>query len=323
MFLKINQLHTYYKFKKTIFSPSIWNYALKDFNLEIQRGDFVGVVGESGCGKTTLGNTLVGLIQPYSGEILYQNQLIISPKVNLLNSVLSLRRKIQMIFQDPYSSLNPRHKIKKILQSGLFLHKLATRKNIMEKLEYYLSLVHLNKHMLDRYPFELSGGQRQRIGIARAISLEPEVLICDEITSALDVSVQAYIINVLFELKQKLNLTILFITHDLSLVRHISNKVCVMYGGEVLEIGNTKTIFSNPKHPYTKALLNAVPTLNRNKKPAILEGEPPKTDTIYDHCIFYNRCPIKKEVCKETKPRLEKLNSREEHFSKCFFYSDV
>lgn len=321
MLVKISKLHTYYKIKKNFFSKPIWNYAVKDFNLEFEKGDFIGIVGESGCGKTTLGNTLAGQIQPIKGEIFYQNQLILSSKVNLLNSDLVLRRKIQMIFQDPYSSLNPRHKIKKILQSGLLIHKLATRKNIQEKLEYYLSLVHLNKNLLDRYPFELSGGQRQRIGIAKAISLEPELLICDEITSALDVSVQAYIINVLFELKEKLNLTILFITHDLSLVRHISNKVCVMYAGEVLEIGNTKTIFSEPKHPYTKSLLNAVPTLNRNKKPAILEGEPPKTNRIVDYCIFYNRCPIKQGICKETKPTLEQVAF--DHFSKCFFYQNV
>ncbi|MFN3603902.1 MAG: ABC transporter ATP-binding protein [Leptonema sp. (in: bacteria)] len=321
MILKIKQLHTYYKSKKNLLSKPTWNYALKDFNLEINQGDFIGIVGESGCGKTTLGNTIAGLIPPYKGEILFKNQTILSSKINLLNKDLTLRRKIQMIFQDPYSSLNPKHKIKKILSSGLLLHKLVTPNYLNEKLEYILSLVHLNKNILERYPFELSGGQRQRIGIARAISLDPEILICDEITSALDVSVQAYIINVLFELKEKLNLTILFITHDLSLVKYISNTVCVMYGGEVLEIGSTKTIFSNPKHPYTKSLLNAIPTLNRKKKPILLEGEPPKVDTIHNDCIFYNRCPIKKEICKEKKPELYLIssNKEEKHYSKCFF----
>lgn len=322
MLLKINKLSTYYS-SKNFFSKPNWNYALKDFSLEVQKGDFIGIVGESGCGKSTLGNTLVGLIPPTFGEIIFNDQIILTPKINLLNQSLELRRKIQMIFQDPYSSLNPKHKIKQILGSGILLHKLAKKNNINETVEYYLSLVHLNSSLLERYPFELSGGQRQRIGIAKAISLQPEILICDEITSALDVSVQAYIINLLFELKEKLNLTILFITHDLSLIRYISNRICVMYGGEIVEMGNTKTIFLNPKHPYTKSLLNSVPTLDRNKKPKILEGEPPKTDKIYSYCIFYERCPIKKDICKEKKPELEIVSKEEKHYSKCFFFNEL
>jgi ABC-type oligopeptide transport system ATPase subunit len=212
MVLKINQLSTFYKSEKKLFTKPSWNYAIKDVSLELQEGEVFAIVGESGCGKSTLGNTIAGLISPFSGSIEYRNEEIITPTKNLLKTNKQLRRKIQVIFQDPYSSLNPKHTIKRIIGSPLLIHKLADSKNYKEKVS------------------ELSGGQRQRVGIAKAIALEPEILICDEITSALDVSVQAFIIDLLFELKQKLNLTLLFITHDLSLVRHISSKVCVMYG---------------------------------------------------------------------------------------------
>lgn len=317
MVLNINQLSTFYKSKKKLFSKPSWNYALKDISLQVQEGDVFAIVGESGCGKSTLGNTISGLISPYSGSIEYRNQEIITPSKNILKTNKELRRKIQVIFQDPYSSLNPQHTIKRIIGSPLLIHKLADHKNYKEKVEYYLSLVQLDKNLMYRKPSELSGGQRQRVGIAKAIALEPEILICDEITSALDVSVQAFIIDLLFELKQKLNLTILFITHDLSLVKHISSKVCVMYGGEIMELGNTKEIFTNPKHPYTKALLSAIPTLNRKKRPYILKGEPPKTNQLYHHCIFYERCPIREARCKIEKPPLYNLNN---HYTKCFFY---
>ncbi len=321
MLLEIKNLHTYYKLKKQILQKPSWNFALKEFDLNIQEGDFIAIVGESGCGKSTLGYTIAGLINPTKGTIKYKKQTIINSKINLLNKQKSLRRKIQMIFQDPYSSLNPKHTIKTILGSPLFIHKLAQRKNYIEKVRYYLSLVHLNPDLIHRKPNELSGGQRQRVGIAKAISLEPEILICDEITSALDVSVQAYIIDLLFELKTKLNLTILFITHDLSLVKYISNKTCVMYGGEVVELGSTEEVFSNPKHPYTYALLKAIPTLNRNKKPYILKGEPPKINQLYSYCIFYERCPIRKDICKLQKPPFVNVNTK--HQTKCFFYDKI
>lgn len=321
MILEIKNLHTYYISKKILFKKPSWNYALKDFSLKIQEGDFTAIVGESGCGKSTLGFTLGGLYKPNKGEVYYKNQLILSPTLNLLKKNKNLRKKIQMIFQDPYSSLNPKHTIKQIIGSPLLIHKMASLRNYKEKVKYYLSLVHLNENIMDRKIKELSGGQRQRIGIAKAIALEPEILICDEITSALDVSVQAFIIDLLFELKEKLKLTILFITHDLSLVKHISSKVCVMYGGEIMEVGLTKEIFSNPKHPYTKALLNAIPTLNRNKKPIILTGEPPKTNQIYQNCIFYERCPIKENHCSIHKPELTPI--KEEHYTKCFYHDKV
>ncbi len=310
--LQIENLSTYYSGKKKLFSKPSWTYALKDFNLQVQEGEFIGIVGESGCGKSTLGNTLAGLIAPTRGKVYFHNQLIIDDKKNFINNDLLLRRKIQIIFQDPYSSINPKHKIKKILGSPLMIHKLAIPKNLKEKIEELLRLVHLDPSLIERYPHQLSGGQRQRLGIARAISLQPEILICDEITSALDVSVQAFIIDLLFEIKNKMNLTIFFVTHDLSLIRNISNRICVMYGGEVVETGNTANIFSKPKHPYTKALLNAIPTLNRNKKPVVLEGEPPKMNHLYDYCIFYERCHIRKDICKQKKPQLQ-------NEVKCFF----
>jgi oligopeptide/dipeptide ABC transporter ATP-binding protein len=320
MILEIHNLSTYYQTKKKLFTKPSWIYAVNDISLNIQEGEFLSIVGESGCGKSTLGNTIAGLIPPIKGKIDYRNQTILSPHLNLLKKNKELRRKIQVIFQDPYSSLNPQHSIKRIIGIPLKIHGLANHKNYKEKVKYYLSLVKLDPNYLNKKPSELSGGQRQRIGIAKAIALEPEILICDEITSALDVSVQAYIIDLLFELKEKLNLTILFITHDLSLVRHISKKVCVMYGGELIEFGETKNIFSTPKHPYTKALLNAVPTLNRNKKPFILKGEPPKTNLIYHHCIFYDRCPIREDRCKNEKPPLHNLNH---HLTKCFYFEKV
>ncbi|MCS7205625.1 MAG: ABC transporter ATP-binding protein [Leptospiraceae bacterium] len=312
-FLSIQNLHTYYVTKKRLFTPKLTIYALKDFSLNVQKGEFIAIVGESGCGKTTLGNTLVGLLTPTKGKVIYHGQEILSPQTNLLKRNLDLRKKFQMIFQDPYSSLNPKHTIKTYLSSALKIHQ---KKEIDESLKYYLSLVHLPLDILKRYPHELSGGQRQRVSIARAISLQPEVLVCDEITSALDVSVQAYILELLKELQEKFNLTIFLITHDLSIVRYISTKVCVMYGGEIMEIAPTKELFSNPKHPYTKALLESVPTLNRKRKPKLLEGEPPKTNQIYNYCIFYDRCSIRKDLCRTQKPNMIENNN---HQVKCFF----
>ncbi|GIX40515.1 MAG: dipeptide ABC transporter ATP-binding protein [Leptospiraceae bacterium] len=320
MIININKISTYYKIKKQLFTKPSWNYALRDISLSIQEGEVLAIVGESGCGKSTLGNTIAGLLSPYSGNIQFKNQTILTPEINHLKENKELRRKIQVIFQDPYSSLNPQHTIKRIIGSPMLIHKLANYKDYKEKVQYYLSLVKLDKNLIYRKPSELSGGQRQRVGIAKAIALEPEILICDEITSALDVSVQAFIIDLLFELKEKFKLTILFITHDLSLVRHISTKICVMYGGELMELGQTNEIFQNPKHPYTKALLSAVPTLNRNKKPYILKGEPPKTNEIYEYCIFYDRCPIRENQCKLEKPDLYNINN---HFTKCFYYNKV
>lgn len=315
MFLKIQNLHTYYYSGKRLFSKGTINYALRDISFDVDKGDFLAIIGESGSGKSTLGNTIAGLITPAQGSVFFYNKEIISPGKNLLRQDKNLRRKIQMVFQDTYSSINPKMTIKKFLLDPLKIH--FSGNHLEEQIENILSLVHLNPDILQRKPHEISGGQRQRVNIARAISLKPEILICDEITSALDVSVQAYILELLEELQNKLQLTILFISHDLSVVKSLSKSICVLYGGEMVEYGSTKEIFLNPGHPYTKALLEAVPSLQRNRKLHILEGEPPKTHTIPQACIFYDRCLKKKSICKEEKPPVTEITPG--HTVKCFF----
>jgi oligopeptide/dipeptide ABC transporter ATP-binding protein len=280
--------------------------AVDDVSFEIKKGETLGLVGESGCGKTTTGRCILQLERPTAGEIIFEG-------VNLNNlsgkAMSPVRQKIQVIFQDPYSSLNPRMKIGEIIGEPMRVHGIQPdaekrRRRIAE----LLSICGLDPKFSDRYPHEMSGGQRQRVGIARALSLNPEFIICDEAVSALDVSIQAQVINLLEDLREEFGLTYLFIAHDLSVVHHLCNRVAVMYLGKVVELAESDELFDNPIHPYTQALLSAVPvpdpTTEKNRKHQVLQGEVPSPMNPPSGCVFHPRCPLAVESCRRDIPPL-------------------
>ena len=306
------------------------NKAVNDVNLNIYKGETLGLVGESGSGKSTLGKALIKLIKPTSGSILYKGQEITELEKDDLRKI---RKNFQIIFQDPYSSLNPRKTVSQIISEPFIIHdKNLSEKTILEKTEYLLYLVGLTTNDMKRYPHQFSGGQRQRIGIARALALEPEFIVCDEPVSALDVSIQAQIINLLKELQKKLNLTYLFISHDLSVVKKVSTRIAVMYLGKIVEISTRNAIYGDAKHPYTQALLSAIPTPNpqlekkRQEKKIILEGDLPSPFKPPKGCNFSTRCFLKDEVkknlninCNLTDIELQYTNKN--HQVSCHLYS--
>jgi oligopeptide transport system ATP-binding protein len=291
--------------------------AVDGVSFDIRRGETLGLVGESGCGKTTLGRCILQLERPTEGDILYDGQSLSKLERSALNR---MRRKIQVIFQDPYSSLNPRMTIGDIIAEPIYVHGLepdpAKRQ---ERVRELLSVVGLNSKFASRYPHEMSGGQRQRVGIARALALNPEFIVCDEAISALDVSIQAQVINLLEDLRDKFQLTYLFIAHDLSVVRHISDRVAVMYLGRVVELANCDELFDNPLHPYTRALLQAIPVPDPDVEHArahkSLEGEVPSPMHPPSGCVFHPRCPIAVETCSRDVPELREI--RRGHFVAC------
>ena len=279
-------------------------HALNGVSLTVQRGETLGIVGESGCGKSTLARCLVRLIEPDAGAIRYDG-IDVRRLAGLEQRAFN--RRVQLIFQDPYSSLNPRMTVRQTLAEALHVHKIRAAGQIPTRIAELLDLVHLPADALDRYPHEFSGGQRQRIGIARALSVEPECLIADELVSALDVSVQAQVINLLLELQDRLKLTVLFVAHDLRLVRHISHRVAVMYLGRIVELDRTEQLFHGPRHPYTQALLGAAPELDptRRSPAAAVRGELPSPVAIPRGCPFHPRCPYAFEACRSARPELE------------------
>lgn len=278
--------------------------AVDDISFEIHRGETLGLVGESGCGKSTTGRTIIQLYRPTSGKVYYQDQDLSDLKGGDLRH---LRRNMQIIFQDPYASLDPRMTVGNIIAEPLEIHGIGkSKKERRERVKELLRLVGLNPYFINRYPHEFSGGQRQRIGVARALALEPEFIVCDEPISALDVSIQAQVVNLLEELQDSLGLTYLFIAHDLSMVRHISDRTAVMYLGKIVELAEREELYNNPLHPYTQALLSAVPipdpVAERNRQRVILEGDVPSPANPPPGCNFHPRCPIAVEICRQEEP---------------------
>ncbi|MEK4761395.1 dipeptide ABC transporter ATP-binding protein [Viridibacillus sp. FSL E2-0187] len=283
----------------------------------IYKGETLGIVGESGCGKSTTGKMIMQLLEPTEGEVFFEGADIVKMPPN---DIRHLRKEFQMIFQDPYASLNPGMKVREILREPFIIHG-YNRKDIDTKVTELLKVVGLNTYHADRYPHEFSGGQRQRIGIARALALNPKLIVADEPVSALDVSIQSQILNLMKDLQKSFNLTYLFIAHDLSVVEHISDRIAVMYLGNIVELADKQSLYKEPLHPYTQALLSAIPVPNPKvkKERIILKGDIPSPANPPKGCVFHTRCPLVMESCKTINPQLKEIESN--HFVACHLYN--
>lgn len=291
-------------------------HAVNGVTFEVKKGETIGLVGESGCGKTTVGRSILRLYEPTEGQILFDNQDITRASQKKMRH---LRREMQMVFQDPFESLNSRHTIGQILEEPFIIHKIQTPAERTSTIRNLLDRVGLPNNVLDRFPHEFSGGQRQRIGIARAISLNPKLVICDEPVSALDVSIRSQILNLLLELQEELDLTYMFIAHDLAVVKHISDRIAVMYLGHIVEFANAETLLKSPIHPYTQALISAIPVPDPTVRHAkvILKGDVPSPINPPSGCCFHTRCPVAEEICKKEVPALIMSQTDDDHLVAC------
>ena len=315
--IEVENLVTYFPIFSGVFQNKTGEVkAVDNISFFIRKGETLGLVGESGCGKTTTGRSILKLEEPTSGSVIFDGKNLIEMKGEGLRK---MRAKMQPIFQDPFASLNPRMNVGNIIGEPLFVHGLASGKELNDKVNELLEMVGLAPEMANRYPHEFSGGQRQRIGIARALSASPSFIVCDEAVSALDVSIQGQIIKLLIKLREELNLTYLFISHDLSVVRHISDRVAVMYLGKIVEITTSDQIYSNPKHPYTTSLLSAVPIpdpiVDRKRTRIMLKGDVPSPINPPKGCPFHTRCQMAVDSCRTSDQKLK--NMGEEHWVAC------
>ncbi|MFJ5767676.1 ABC transporter ATP-binding protein [Lysinibacillus sp. NPDC093210] len=316
--LKVDGLKKYFPIRKGFLNTQVGDVkAVDDVSFEVYEGETLGIVGESGCGKSTTGRLLMRLLEPTAGNIEFGGKMI-STLSN--NEMRKARRDIQMIFQDPYASLNPRHTIGKILEEPLIVHGMGNAKERKKKVIELLEIVGLNEYHVKRYPHQFSGGQRQRIGIARALMTNPRLIIADEPVSALDVSIQAQVLNLMQTLQRELKLTYIFISHDLGVVRHISNRVGVMYLGKLVELTDSENLYAEPLHPYTQALLSSVPVPDPTfeREQLIISGDIPSASNPPSGCAFHTRCPFKKEQCSSVVPKLQEV--KQGHYVACHLY---
>ena len=317
--LSVRELKKYFPIKKGVFRRIVGHVkAVDGISFDIYKGETFGLVGESGCGKTTTGMNILRLQNPTKGKILFEDIDMASMSQR---KIKSLRKDIQVIFQDPYSSLDPRMKIKDIVAEGLKIHNIGSGKEERyEMVAEILEKVGIGKEMMNRFPHEFSGGQRQRIGIARALVLRPKLIVCDEAVSALDVSIQAQVINLLEDIQEEFELTYIFIAHDLSVVKHISNRIGVMYLGKMMELADKDTLFKTPMHPYTKALISAVPIPDPDNKSKriVLQGDVPSPANPPSGCRFHTRCQYAKPICSQKEPELVEIEK--DHFVACHLF---
>jgi oligopeptide transport system ATP-binding protein len=323
--LDIRDLKMYFPLKRGIILQRTVGHvrAVDGVSFSIERGQTMGLVGESGSGKTTIGRTIIRLYEPTSGQVLFDDTDLATLSGEQLRQI---RRRVQMVFQDPYASLNPRFTIGSLIAEPMHIYKTASKDEIRDRTVELLRVVGLRPEYIDRYPHEFSGGQRQRIAVARALSINPELVIADEPVSALDVSVRAQVLNLLQRLQEQFHLTYLFVSHDLSVVRHVADRIAVMYLGKIVELADRDELYAAPKHPYTKALLSAVPIpdprIEKKRRRIILTGDLPSPINIPSGCRFHTRCPMAQAVCREVEPAFEAKEGRE-HYAACHFAEKV